>query len=170
MKENIALIGFMGTGKTSIGRRLADKMTRYFIDVDDLIEKQIGKPISKIFKEGELKFRTLEREKIKSLRNKKNCVISCGGGIILDKENMEILQQISIIILLEASKETILKHTISDGKEKRPLLNKEDPLNEIENMLRIRKSLYDKFASFRIIIDHKSIDEIVNEIIGILGN
>ena len=85
MKENIALIGFMGTGKTSIGRRLADKMTRDFIDVDDLIEKQIGKPISKIFKEGELKFRTLEGEKIKSFRNKKNWQdmdgrISCNGS------------------------------------------------------------------------------------------
>ena len=83
---------------------------------------------------------------------------------------MEILQQISEIILLDASKETILRHIISDGKEKRPLLNKEDPLNEIENILRIRKPLYDEFASFRIIIDHKSIDEIVNEIIEILGN
>ncbi|MHA1475972.1 MAG: shikimate kinase [Promethearchaeota archaeon] len=170
MKENITLIGFMGTGKTSIGKRLAARMIRNFIDVDELIEKQIGKPISEIFEEGESKFRTLEREKIKSLRKKKNCVISCGGGIILDKDNMEILQQISDIVLLDASKETILRHIISDGKEKRPLLNKDDPLNEIENILRIRKPLYDEFASFRIIIDHKSIDEIVNEIIEILGN
>ena len=170
MKENITLIGFMGTGKTSIGKRLAARMIRNFIDVDELIEKQIGKPISKIFERGESKFRILEREKIKSLRKKKNCVISCGGGIILDKQNMEILQQISDIILLEASKETIFRHIISDGKEKRPLLNKDDPLNEIENILRIRKPLYDEFASFRIIIDHKSIDEIVNEIIELLGN
>ncbi len=170
MKENITLIGFMGTGKTSIGKLLAQKMVRNFIDVDELIEKQIGKPISMIFREGEKNFREMEREKIKSLMKKKNCVISCGGGVILSKDNMDILQQISDIILLEASKETILRHILSDGKEKRPLLNKEDPLNEIENVLRIRKPLYDKFASFRIIIDHKSIDEIVNEIIEILGN
>ncbi len=170
MKENITLIGFMGTGKTSIGKRLAARMIKKFIDVDELIENQVGKPISKVFEEGESKFRKLEREKIKSLREKKNYVISCGGGIILDKENMEILQQISDIVLLDASKETIIKHIISDGKEKRPLLNKDDPLNEIENILRIRKPLYDEFASFRIIIDHKSIDEIVNEIIEILGN
>ena len=71
MKENITLIGFMGTGKTSIGKRLAERMVRDFIDVDELIEKQIGKPISKIFEEGESKFRTLEREKIKSLKKKK---------------------------------------------------------------------------------------------------
>ena len=170
MKDNITLIGFMGTGKTSIGKLLAERLIRNFIDVDELIEQQVGKPISKIFLEGEKIFRRFEREKIKSLREKKNCVISCGGGIILSKENMEILQQISDIFLLDASKETILRHIISDGKEKRPLLNKEDPLNEIENILRIRKPLYDKFASFRIIIDHKSIDEIVNEIIEILGN
>ena len=170
MKDNITLIGFMGTGKTSIGKLLAERLIRNFIDVDELIEQQVGKPISKIFLEGEEIFRRFEREKIKSLREKKNCVISCGGGIILSKENMEILQQISDIFLLDASKETILRHIISDGKEKRPLLNKEDPLNEIENILRIRKPLYDEFASFRIIIDHKSIDEIVNEIIEILGN
>ncbi len=159
----------MGTGKTSIGRRLAEKMEKNFIDVDDLIETQVGKPISMIFEEGESEFRELERKKIKSLRIKKNCVISCGGGVILKKENMEILQQISVIILLEASKETILRHIKSDGKEKRPLLNKEDPLNEIEDILRIRKPLYDGFASFRIIIDHKTIDEIVNEIMKLLG-
>jgi len=170
MKGNITLIGFMGTGKTSIGRLLAQKMMLNFIDVDELIENQIGKPISMIFEDGEKKFRELERKKIKSLMKKKNCVISCGGGIILNNDNMEILQQISEIILLEGSKETILRHIMSDGKEKRPLLNQEDPLNEIENILRIRKPLYDKFASFRIIIDHKSIDEIVNEIIKILGN
>ncbi len=170
MKENITLIGFMGTGKTSIGKLLSERLMRNFIDVDELIEQQIGKPISKIFPEGEEKFRRLEREKIKILKENKNCVISCGGGIILSKENMVILQQISDIILLEASKETIFRHITSDGKEKRPLLNKEDPLNEIENILRIRKPLYDKFASFRIIIDNKSIDEIVNEIIEILGN
>ena len=170
MRENITLIGFMGTGKTIIGKLLAEQLRRNFIDVDELIEQQIGKPISMIFSEGEEKFRRLERKKIKSLREKKNCVISCGGGIILNKENMVILQQISDIILLDASKETILRHIMSDGKEKRPLLNKEDPLNEIEKILRIRKPLYDKYASFRIIIDHKSIDEIVKEIIEILGN
>ena len=170
MKENITLIGFMGTGKTSIGKLLSERLMRNFIDVDELIEQQIGKPISKILSEGEEKFRRLEREKIKFLREKKNCVISCGGGIVLSKENMVILQQISDIILLEASKETIFRHITSDGKEKRPLLNKEDPLNEIENILRIRKPLYDKFASFRIIIDNKSIEDIVNEIIEILGN
>ena len=169
MKENITIIGFMGTGKTTIGKRLADIMKRDFIDLDELIENQTGKPISMIFEEGEKKFRQLEREKIKSLEKKKNCVISCGGGIILNEENMEILQQNSDIILLEASKETIFKHIISDGKEKRPLLNKEDPLNEIEKILRFRKPLYDKFASFQIIIDHKSINEIVNEIIETLG-
>jgi shikimate kinase len=160
----------MGTGKTSIGKLLAERLIKNFIDVDELIEQQVGKPISKIFLEGEEIFRRFEREKIESLREKKNYVISCGGGIILSKVNMEILQQISDIILLDASKETILRHIISDGKEKRPLLNKEDPLNEIENILRIRKPLYDEFASFRIIIDHKSIHEIVNEIIDILGN
>ena len=170
MKDNITLIGFMGTGKTIIGKRLAERTNKKFIDLDSLIQKQTNKSISEIFKEGENKFRELEKKNVESLRKKKNCVISCGGGIILNKENMETLQQISNVILLEATKETIYKHIMQDGKEKRPLLNKEDPLNEIENILRIRKPLYDKFASFRIIIDHKSIDAIINEIIEILGN
>lgn len=160
----------MGTGKTTIGKQLAKRLMKNFIDLDELIENQTGKPISMIFKDGENEFRQLEREKIKSIEKKKNCVISCGGGIILNKENMEILQEISEVILLEASKETIFKHIISDGKEKRPLLNKEDPLNEIEKILRFRKPLYDEFASFRIIIDNKSINEIINEIIKLLGN
>ncbi|MHA1718273.1 MAG: shikimate kinase [Promethearchaeota archaeon] len=170
MKENITLIGFMGTGKTSIGKRLAEKFNKEFIDLDGLIEKQTNKSISEIFKEGENKFRELEKKNINMLKYKRNFVLSCGGGVILNNENMKTLQQISIIILLEATKETIFKHIIKDGKEKRPLLNKEDPIKEIGDILRIRKPLYDKFASFRIIIDDKSIKEVINEIIEILGN
>ena len=87
MKENITLIGFMGTGKTSIGRLLAQRMDRNFIDVDELIEKQIGKPISMIFGEGEENFREMEREKIKSLMKKKKlCNLMWRRGYIKQRK------------------------------------------------------------------------------------
>jgi len=122
MKTSVALIGFMGTGKTTVGKALAEKLNRQFIELDELIEKKAGKPISDIFKqEGEIAFRELEIEVTRDIANNKNVIIACGGGLVLNKINIDRLRKECIIVYLTASFGTILKRT-SDDAGKRPLL------------------------------------------------
>ena len=164
MKTNIALIGFMGTGKSTIGKLLAKKLDKTFIEIDQLIEDQAGKPIFKIFeKNGESGFRKLEVEATKKVANKNNVVISCGGGIVLNKINIDRLKKNAIIILLTASPQTILKRTSTDSK--RPLLNTLDRKKQIINLLNIRDPLYKSAADFTIDTTTLSVDEVVNDII-----
>ena len=104
IKSNIALIGFMGTGKTSIAKDLATKLKKEFIHTDDFISVKAGKSIPKIFEQdGEQKFRELEIEVVKEISDKKNVVIDCGGGVILNVINIERLKKNAKIILLTAS-------------------------------------------------------------------
>ncbi|MFX0062461.1 MAG: shikimate kinase, partial [Candidatus Hermodarchaeota archaeon] len=155
---------FMGTGKSTIGKLLAKKLNKTFIEIDKLIEDQAGKPIFKIFeKNGEIEFRKLEIEATKKVANKNNVVISCGGGIVLNKINIDRLKKNAIIILLTASPQTILKRTSNDSK--RPLLNTLDRKNQIINLLDIRGPLYKSAADFVIDTTALSVDEAVNKII-----
>ncbi|MFX1255575.1 MAG: shikimate kinase [Promethearchaeota archaeon] len=164
MKTNIALIGFMGTGKSTIGKLLAKKLDKTFIEIDELIEDQAGKPIFRIFeKNGELEFRKLEIEVTKNVANRNNVVISCGGGIVLNKINIDRLKKNALIILLTASPQTILKRTSNDSK--RPLLNTLDRKTQIINLLNSRNPLYKSAADFVIDTTTLSVDEVVNKIV-----
>ena len=90
MKTNIALIGYMGTGKTVVGQLTAEKLGMKFIELDWLIEKKTGKPIPEIFRDdGEITFREIEIEVTKQIAGEKYCVIACGGGIVLNKMNID---------------------------------------------------------------------------------
>src|SRR3990172_5812841 len=122
MKTGIALIGFMGTGKTAVGKILAAKLGKKFIEVDEVIEKMAGKSIPQIFRGGgEIGFRELEIEAIRRVAAKKNSVLSCGGGVVLNKINIDRLAAEYIIILLTASPSVILRRLAKD-KGLRPLL------------------------------------------------
>ena len=134
-KDSIALIGFMGTGKTVIGKALADYLgNNYeFIETDQIVTEIAGKSIPKIFSEdGEEKFRKYEITACKKASQLKRAVISCGGGIILNKINIENLKKNSYIVLLRATAEEIHKRIIEEGKERRPLINKEEYIDENE--------------------------------------
>ncbi|MBD3228548.1 MAG: AAA family ATPase, partial [Candidatus Lokiarchaeota archaeon] len=114
-KTNIALIGFMGTGKSSVGKLVAKRLDKKFIEMDDVIVELAGKSIPSIFKEnGEITFREYEIKTCKNLSKKKNTVISCGGGIILNKINLDYLHRSSVIICLEATPDEIYKRTMKD--------------------------------------------------------
>ena len=138
---NVVLVGFMGTGKTTVGKAVASKLGYSFVDVDDMIEKEQGVSISRIFSElGESYFRLLERDMVKSLAMKDRLVISAGGGAVLDTRNVDDLKRVGPLVCLVASPEEILKRV--GGSTTRPLLRVPDPLGKIREMLEDRAPFY----------------------------
>lgn len=165
--NNIILVGFMGTGKSVVGKKLAAKLNRDFVELDDIVETREKMPIKDIFeKKGELYFRLVEKKIVKEASQLKNKVISAGGGAIVDEENFKNLKNSGTIICLKASPETILKRT--KGLKTRPLLNVHDTKKQIEELLKKRETYYNK-ADFSIETDNISIDEIVLKIIAFIA-
>lgn len=165
MKTNIALIGFMGTGKTVVGQALAKKLDRKFVEMDALIEQKAGKSIPEVFEQdGEVVFRELEIEVAKEVSAGENLVIACGGGIILNKINIDRLRKESIIVYLTASPSVVLRRTLSGG-ETRPLLNVQDKTLEIRELLAFRRPFYERAADIKINTSRLGIDSVVEQII-----
>ncbi len=163
MKSSIALIGFMGVGKTVVGKFLAKELNREFVELDSLIERKAGKPIPEIFEQdGEVAFRELEIEVIKEVAGNKNQVIACGGGIVLNKINIDRLRKDSVIVYLTASPSVILKR-VSNGGE-RPVL-KINNLPTIQGLLRFRKPFYERAADFKVNTSRANINSVVGQII-----
>ncbi len=164
--HNIVLVGFMGTGKTIVGKLLADRLGREFLELDDIIEKKEGAAIREIFeKKGEPYFRRLEKEVVKEALQKKGLVISAGGGAIVDEENFKNFKKDGVIICLEASPDAILKRT--KGLTCRPLLNVPDPKKKIEELLKETPPYYKK-ADFRINTDNLTVDQVAQKIIELI--
>jgi shikimate kinase len=165
MKTSVSLVGFMGAGKTAVGKVLAEKMGRKFIELDALIEGKAGKPIAEIFRqEGEIAFRELEIEAAKEASRKRNAVIACGGGIVLNQINIDRLKREGIIVYLKASPQAILTRTVSDTGE-RPLLNVNDRASEIKKLLEFREPFYRRAADITVDTTDLGIDEVVEQII-----
>jgi len=164
MTENIILIGFMGTGKSTIGRSLSQSLSYPVIDTDQLIEKQQGLSIPKIFEEdGEEAFRDMETALLKSLLEQSGHIISTGGGIIIREENRELLRKMGYVIWLVASPGEIYKRTSRNNN--RPLLNNEDPEGTIQKLLEARTPLYKDCAHLAIETNQLNFDEITTGII-----
>ena len=150
MKTGIALIGFMGTGKTAVGKLLAARTGKEFIELDGVIEAQAGMTIPDIFrKEGETGFREREIAAVKSISGKKNVVIACGGGAVLNTINTDRLRQECRIVCLTASPEAILQRTGQDG-ETRPLLSKCDRAATVRELLQQRRPFYQLAADVTV--------------------
>ncbi len=165
MKTNIALIGFMGAGKTVVGKALAKKLNREFVELDSLIEHKAGKSIPEIFQQdGEVAFRELEIEVTKEASKNKNSVIACGGGVVLNKINIDRLREGGIIVYLPASPRVILKRILSGGGE-RPLLEVANPALTISELLRFRKPFYERAADIKINTSRLSADSVAERII-----
>lgn len=158
----------MGTGKTEVGKELSRLLDMKLIDVDTEIEKSRKLTINDIFKKfGEPRFREIETEMIKNLSEKKNIIISTGGGAVLKQENMNALRKNGVIVCLTASPETILKRTSRNSD--RPLLQVENPLKKIKELLNFRKPFYEK-ADIIINTNDKTPLQIAEEIIDEIGN
>jgi len=142
-QKNIIIIGFMGAGKSVVGKMLADQLNRIFIDTDQLIETRAGASINQIFQEhGEEYFRKMESEAAASLLEypQGSFVAATGGGIMLREENRRILKKAGKIILLQVSAEEAFKRVGASGN--RPLLKDPRPLEKIGELLEVRKEYY----------------------------
>ena len=138
---NLALIGFMGTGKSAVGKLVAELLHFDFIDTDDLIEKETGQSISEIFEQqGEPAFRKYERDVVNTLVERRNAVIATGGGLPTDPANLASLKSHALVVCLWASPETILQRV--SGQTHRPLLQTPNPVAKIRELLAQRAPAY----------------------------
>ena len=165
MKTSVALIGFMAAGKTAVGKLLAQRLGKQFIELDALIEQKAEKSIAEIFeRDGELAFRELEIEVTKEVSGNKNQVIACGGGVVLNRINIDRLKKEAVIVYLTASPDVILKRASSDSTV-RPLLKGDNKAQAIRELLRFRRPFYDRAADIKIDTTGFDIQAIVEQII-----
>ncbi len=163
--SNIVLVGFMGTGKTSVGMKLAKALGMNYIDTDDIIEKDCHRSISDIFAhEGEEYFRDLESAVVDKVCKLSGYVIATGGGIVKREINIKKLKSTGMMFCLSASPEVILQRT--SGYSHRPLLQVEDPISHIRKLLDEREQFY-ACADYTIDTSNIDIDQVVEKIISI---
>ncbi len=164
MKNNILLIGFMGTGKSTVSKKLAF-LTKYReVDLDEYIERREGKTIKEIFAEsGEEGFRRLETMYLEKVVSGNDAIISCGGGTVLKEENVEIMRKNGTVVLLSATPETIYER-VKDTTN-RPLLNGNMNVEYIAGLLKKREEYYLRAAEVIVETDGKDASDIGREIL-----
>jgi shikimate kinase len=163
LEMNIVLTGFMGTGKTAVGRHLANDLHTEFMDVDAAIAGKAKKSISKLFAtDGEAAFRTLESEVIAELSRRDKTVIAAGCGALLNAQNRENLQRNGILVCLSARVGTLLERLKDDVT--RPLLAGENLEQRLERLMKERQAVYD-LCPVQVATDGKSIAQVAGEII-----
>lgn len=159
---NIYLVGFMGTGKTSVGRQLAKEKKWSFIDLDELIELKQQRRIVDIFaQEGEPYFRKIEKKILKQVSTQKKFVVACGGGAVLDPENIKLMKKTGILICLCATCAAILKRVSTSTL--RPILNVAKPRERIELLLKMRAPYYAQ-ANYTVDTSKLTIKQVVQKI------
>lgn len=164
--ENIILIGYMGSGKTTVGKIAAERKNYTFVDTDEMIVEQQHRSISEIFAaDGERAFRDMETALLRQLiaEKREHLVISTGGGMPLRAENRQLLAQLGKVVYLKASPATIYNRI--KGDTTRPLLQCENPLERIEEMIVERSPLYEAGAMFIVEVDELSQSEAASEIL-----
>ena len=162
--RNIFLIGFMGTGKTTISEKLCRMTGRKLLDMDKEIEKREKRKIPEIFDtDGEEYFRNLETDFLREMQKEEDVIVSCGGGVPLRQENVEEMTKSGTIVLLSASPETIFER-VRDSHD-RPILEKNKSASYIEELLERRRPWYEKAADVEIVTDGKEIFNIAREIL-----
>lgn len=163
MKSNIYFIGFMGTGKSTISKHMAEITGYEEIDADHEIVRQENMRIPEIFeKYGEEYFRNLETQFLQKMQKRKHCIVSCGGGMVLRKENVALMKENGVIVLLTATPKTVLER-VKNGKE-RPILN--GHMNEayIEELMEARRKYYEAAGEIVIVTDGREVGDMAKEL------
>ncbi|MBI5182884.1 MAG: shikimate kinase [Nitrospinae bacterium] len=162
---NIVLIGYRGTGKTTVGKAIARRLKRRLIGMDDLIVKKGGMPIPEIVKRyGWERFRDMESEVTNEVSELDNCVIDCGGGVVLRDENITNLKRNGIIILLTADIERIIER-IKDDSNRPPLKDGITFEEEQRQVIEERQESYLKAGDYIVDVSDGSVDEVVDKIV-----
>ena len=172
--SNVVLVGFMGTGKSAVGKLLARRLNRPFIDLDRQIEKEAGRSVQQIFeRDGEPAFRRLEAKAVREAAALKEHVIATGGGVMCDEKNVQVLKASGILVCLTASPDVILERT-SASLASRPLLAPldhgltgpagGDPKDRIEALLKLRAPYYAQ-ADITIDTGGRTLQQLVEEIL-----
>jgi shikimate kinase len=160
---NLALIGFMGAGKTSVGRFVAEQLHFDYLDTDDLIVSRTGRTIADIFKtDGEPAFRALERQVVEDLTHRTKTLISTGGGLPVNPANLASLKTHALVVCLWASPEKIWERV--KGQTHRPLLHDPDPQKKIRDLLAAREPFY-KQADVLVNTDIRSVREVAQHVV-----
>lgn len=168
INENILLIGFMGTGKTSVSKELKKLTNLPEIDMDKYIVEKENKSITDIFAEsGEEYFRKVETECLKEILENKGVIVSCGGGVVVKDENVSCMKDKGTIVLLTAKPETVYNR-VKDCTD-RPILNGNMSVEYIESLMGKRRERYLGVADVIIETDHKTVREVAEEIISKIG-
>lgn len=166
--KNIILIGFMGCGKTSVGKRLSETLGCAFLDTDELIEEAQKRSIREIFDtDGEMAFRAMETDCLKDLRMKEQngFVLSVGGGLPMREENRVLLKQLGDVILLQVSPDVVYQRLKNDRT--RPLLQDRNPRGRILDLMSARKKCYEDAADHIIPVDERTFEQIIDDILSI---
>jgi shikimate kinase len=160
---NIALIGFMGTGKTSVGRLVAEQLRFEYLDTDDVIQSATGRSITEIFEaDGEAAFRALEEKVVKELADRKKTVIATGGGLPVNPKNLASLKKHSLVVCLWSSPEKIWERVRHQSH--RPLLHDQNPQAKIRELLAAREPFY-KQADVLLNTDLRSLREVAQQVV-----
>lgn len=161
---NIYLIGFMGSGKTTVSEKLGERLGIKVIDTDCYIEKKEGRTIKDIFKtEGEDVFRDMETDMLKELDSCDDRIVSCGGGMVLRSVNVRLMKKNGKVVLLDATAATIYERVRYSTN--RPVLNGNMNIEYISSLMEKRRAAYENAADIVVHTDNKNIDKIVDEII-----
>ena len=160
---NIFLIGFMGTGKSTIASVFSNKYKMEIVEMDEMLAERERMSIPDIFeKYGEMYFRNLETEYLKEIKQMTNRIISCGGGVVLRQENVSLMKENGKIVLLTASPEEIYERVKNDNE--RPLLKGRKSVEAIKELMEARRAKYEAAADIIISTDGKAAEEICDEL------
>ena len=162
--NHIVVIGFMGSGKTRVGKRLSSALGLTFVDVDKVIVRKMNMPVKEIFQRfGEPYYRALETMTVKALiEDKEKKVISLGAGLPIQEQNEKYLKELGTVVYLKGSLATLKKRL--EGSSKDPMLDGDDRDEKIKKLLKQRDPIYHKFADIEVVTGVKPFEELIKEI------
>jgi shikimate kinase len=164
---NIVLIGYRGSGKSTVGKRLASRMQRRFVDTDDLIESKEGQISDIVKSHGWNYFRAMERRMIEEISKEDNLIIALGGGAVLDSDNIANVERNGLIIWLKADQEVLRKRMNQDPRTlaSRPTLTGKGTIEELEEIMDFRNPFYEKAATIQLDTSTLNVEEVVENIL-----